>query len=204
MIKNVIFDIGGVIVHFKKETYFDYFNLGPREKRSLTKTIFSPTWEKLSTGKIGTIDFKRYALNAKPKYAATIRKVLDKNNLKYMIPVNKTTMSYIQLIRSRGLKTYVLSDIEPNTIWYVENEIPNFKESFDGISYSCRTGMLKRKGKVFDYILKRFHLNPEETLFIDDKEKNLVQAQLRKIKTYKFIDDGKDFEKIDAIINEEK
>ena len=59
---------------------------------------------------------------------------------------------------------------------------------FEDIIYSCRVGMVKKDGNVFDLAVERFNIEPKETIFIDDVQRNLDQAAKREINTFKFTD----------------
>ena len=67
-----------------------------------------------------------------------------------------------------------------------DDAVPNINELFDDIIYSCRVGMVKKDGNVFDTAIERFNVVPEETLFIDDVQANLDQASKRGIHTFQF------------------
>ena len=62
--------------------------------------------------------------------------------------------------------------------------------------------MVKKEGKVFDYLLKKFGLVAEETLFVDDTVRNLQEAEKYGIKTLRFLDPEKDILRIDKVIND--
>lgn len=188
MIKNIIFDNGGVIVKYSAKTYLDYFNFD-REKQEKLDTLFaSDEWTKFAKGEWTSEDFKAFALGQFPEYYDDVVKILDVDNLKFMIPPYKETLEFMDRLKKSGHKIYLLTDINEDTITYMKSEIDNFENLFDGIVYSCRVGMVKKDGEVFNYILNKFNLNPLETLFLDDSVKNLEEATKRNIQTYRFLD----------------
>lgn len=196
MIKNVVFDNGGVIVKYSAESYLDVFNF-PKQKQQKLDTLFtSNEWVSFAKGEMTSEQFKDYACQVFPEWKEDVEKILDVNNLKIMIPPYPQTLEFILLLKQQGYKVYLLSDINEDTITYLNSEIENFEKLFDGIVYSCRVKMVKKEGKVFDYLLNTFNLNANETLFLDDSLTNLDRAQERGIVTYRFLDPETDIEKI--------
>jgi putative hydrolase of the HAD superfamily len=188
MIKNIVFDNGGVIVKYSAETYLDYFKFTEDKQKDLDQLFASNEWTSFAKGDISSAEFKLYATNRFPEYYDDVLKILDVNNLKYMIPPYIETLEFIKKLKSNGYNIYLLTDINEDTIQYLKEEIEDFEVLFDGIVYSCRVGMVKKEGKVFSYLLDKFNLNPNETLFLDDSIKNLEEAEKFNIKTYRFLD----------------
>ena len=187
MIKNVIFDNGGVIVKYSYNTYLDYFCFVCEVQNKLNSIFLTNEWEELSKGNITTEEFLNKMVNLYPDYKKEISEILDYTNLKYLLPVYKETIEFIKLLRKNKIRTYLLTDIVEDTIKYLNETINNFECLFDGIVYSNKVHMLKKEGIVFDYIINKFKLNPEETLFIDDTLVNIEQAKKRNILTYRFL-----------------
>lgn len=201
MIKNIVFDNGGVIVKYSAETYLDYFKFTEDKQKDLDQLFVSNEWTSFAKGYISSDEFKFYATNRFPEYYDDVLKILDVNNLKYMIPPYTETLEFIKKLKSNGYNIYLLTDINEDTIQYLKEEIEDFEVLFDGIVCSCRVGMVKKEGKVFSYLLDTFNLNPEETLFLDDSIKNLEEAEKFNIKTYRFLDPKIDIPNIEHLIN---
>ena len=200
MIKNIIFDNGGVIIKYSSDTYLDYFNFPEEEKKTLMKIFSTDEYVELSKGNITHQEFNDFAVKMFPQYHDDVLKILDSDYYKYLIPVYSKTIEFIKDLRNRGYKTYLLTDILEDTIEYMKKEVDNFEQLFDGIVYSCRVGMTKRENTIFEHILNKFGLNPKETLFLDDKLSNLKRAESFGIKTYQFLNPNIDIPKIEELI----
>lgn len=200
MIKNIIFDNGGVIVKYSYETYLDYFKFDINVQNDLNTLFTTQAWGDLSKGLITHEDFFNICINKFPHYKEEITKILDKNNLIHLIPVYNETVEFIKELKSNNYKVFLLSDIVEDTIWYLNKYIDNFESLFDGLVYSCRVGMVKKEGKVFDYILDKYNLNPNETLFLDDSITNLNEASKKNILTYRFLNPSIDINRIKELI----
>lgn len=202
MIKNIVFDNGGVIVKYSFETYLDWFNFDKPLQQKFNELFRSSQWVELSKGEITSKEFEEYAVSVFPQYEKEVKAILDVENLKHLIPPYQQTLDYIDSLRERGYKVFLLSDIVEDTITYMKQAVDNWEDMFDGIVYSCRVGMVKKEGKVFDYLLKTFGLVAEETLFVDDTVRNLQEAEKYGIKTLRFLDPEKDISRIDKVIND--
>ena len=67
---------------------------------------------------------------------------------------------------------------------------------FDGQIISALEHMVKPDREIYDLILNRYHLKPEECLFIDDLEPNVKAAQAVGINTVHFTNRHKGYEEI--------
>ena len=189
MIKNVIFDIGGVIVKFKKETYLDPLGLDEATKNYLIDEIlFTDDWFQLSIGKMTDEQFLSNVQKNHTDYFELTKSVFEIDTLKKLLPVYSQTIELIKKIKEKGYHLFIISDIEESNIRYIESEIPNLHELFEDVIYSCRVGLVKKHGEVFDLAINRFNVVPEESIFIDDTQINLDQASKRGINTFRFTD----------------
>lgn len=183
----MIFDIGGVIVEYKRENYLKLFEYNEQEKQTLLKeVIFTPNWNLLLKGEISNDEFVTSATEKHPEFAKEINLFFDSEILKSMLPPIKETFEFVKKLKNAGLKLFVISDIDEITIKYILSAIDGFENLFDDIIYSCRVGMIKKDGDIFDLAIQRFKIVPEETLFIDDSVKNLDQAKLRNLNIFQF------------------
>lgn len=200
MIKNVVFDNGGVIVKYSFKTYLDYFKYPKKIQNKLNTLFLTDEWIEFAKGKITSAQFKEFALEKFKEYKKEVLEILDVKNLKFLIPPYTQTIEFIKLLKSDGYNVYLLTDINEDTIDYLNEEIENFESMFDGIVYSCRVGMVKKEGKVFKNLLDKYNLEPTETLFVDDSLNNLKEAKKYNILTYKFLEPEKDIKKLQKII----
>ena len=74
-----------------------------------------------------------------------------------------------------GYHLYILSNITEESYEYVKSSIP-LEEIFEGGVYSYQENVLKPDKRIYEMIMNRYHLNPEETLFFDDRQRNVDAA----------------------------
>ncbi len=191
MVKNIIFDIGNVILKFGRDFLLSHFYCG--EEYELLKEKLFCNWELLDEDLLSLDEYKSDVLNSLPQHLkGPANAVL--NNWEYYMRYSEGIIPLILDLKNQGYKLYVLSNM---TKHFIKNEykFPIFSY-FDGIVYSAPIKMVKPNPEIYEYLLKKFSLIPEECLFIDDIEKNLAAAARFNIKTFLFkdnVNDLKDF-----------
>ncbi|MFI3289776.1 MAG: HAD family phosphatase [Rikenellaceae bacterium] len=95
------------------------------------------------------------------------------------IPVEKLRM--IKSLRDRGFKIYALSNIseiliEP-VLRFMEADSLKVDDYFDHMFLSYQMGVMKPDPKIYEMLISQSGVDPAQTLFIDDAEKNIVAAR---------------------------
>lgn len=102
-----------------------------------------------------------------------------------MLDYDKDMIELCKTLKTQGFKLAILSnnikDIIPSFI-----EKANAKDLFDKIVVSCDVGIKKPQKEIYEHLLKELNSNPQECLFVDNKEKNLYPAQKLQIQTLLF------------------
>lgn len=113
MIKNIIFDIGGVLLEYNPKTYLDKLNIEEVKRKEINGAIFhTQEWKNCLNGIITNQELTEYLANQNPKYEKEIRQILDKENLKYMLPPKNDMIEYYKLLKQKGYKIYLCYIIE--------------------------------------------------------------------------------------------
>lgn len=167
-IKNIIFDLGNVLLTI-------WSSLSFIEKTNCIKNpeIFRKKFDnEINQAHIdNNLDF--FELIAK----YTDKNKLSKNEMIDIIAKNKNEYLIKQLPKLKEkYNIYILSDIMKDFIPYFLNK-HKINKYFDWIIESCNVWYRKPQKEIFEIILKKYNLNPKETIFFDDKEKNIVWAE---------------------------
>lgn len=183
MIKNIIFDIGNVLLKFNRDYLLSQFYKG-KDFEYLKEIIFRD-WEKMDDNTLSPKEHLDSVLEALPEKYHSVAKGLLTTWEDYMIYTDGI-IEYVKELKSQGYKLYILSNM---TTHFIEREHKfEILKYFDGIVYSAPIKIMKPSPEIYTHILNKFQLNPEETLFIDDTKKNLTAAARFKIKTFLFND----------------
>ena len=111
------------------------------------------------------------------------------------IPVERLRM--LDKLREKGYKLYVLSNTNPIMFnHWIDNAFRNDGKSandyFDGIVVSYQERMCKPDPDLFRTVVNRYHLEPGETLMLDDSEANVKSAKSIGLQARRVMPSGSD------------
>lgn len=181
-IKAVLFDFGGVL---GSDANSWRFNPDVCKKIGLSsdgiEEIYWSMWKDLKVGKKDLQDFFE-VLKAASKTELSIAEL----RLMYHdnIHINEEMINLVKKLRN-NYKTYIVSNesLEGLSTKIKKFELHNY---FDSIFNSARLGFAKPEKKLFEYVLKEINLKPEETIFTDDQEKNIIAAHELEMYSFRF------------------
>ena len=192
-IKNVILDIGGVVLKWDNESLVELLHKTDNEINKIDKLIYGDKrFKECILGNLSQYEYRKQLIKENPEYADDIEKVLSEDYQEKSLPVIKETLEEIYKLKNKGYKIYFLSNITDISYNYLKNKL-NLLDKVDGGVYSCKEHIKKPSKEIFDRIIKRYNLKKEETIFFDDSEKNVKVGNEYGIKSYKFknVDDIK-------------
>ena len=186
-IKNIIFDLGGVILNLNYQATTDAFKkLGVKNFQQLysqkQQTELFNNFEK------GLINSEKFILQLQKTTALKEKQIINAWNA-MLLDLPKKRLDFILSLKS-NYNTYLLSNTNEIHIEYFEsqlsknNQLALFKKCFSKIYYSSRIGDRKPNESCFDKVIKENNLIPKETLFIDDSIQHINSANKIGIKTY--------------------
>jgi len=187
-IKNIIFDFGGVILNIDYQASIKAFKeLGIKNFEYLfSQASQSNIFDKLETGKIKPQEFRDEIRNISGLNLTD--EAIDKAWNKMLLDIPIERIELLIKLKSK-YNIYLLSNT--NAIHYdiYNNEIykagyKSFDDIFNKAYFSHNVGMRKPHKDIYEYVLNKERLIPEETLFIDDSLQNLQPSIDLGINTY--------------------
>ena len=173
MIKNLIFDLGNVLVEFKPMEYL--IDLGIPEAEKLTKIIFKDDrWNEFDRG---TIQLEKYITDLKrenPQYSSYFDMIFNENWLYKLFKVKENTVSFLKEA-SKSYNIYILSNISELVLNYIKTF--DFFEYVTAGTYSYVIKSCKPEEKIYYTLIKDNNLIPQECLFLDDIPANIETAK---------------------------
>jgi putative hydrolase of the HAD superfamily len=79
-------------------------------------------------------------------------------------------------LRSAGIKTGLLSNMHRDMVQYARDNF-QWLADFDCVALSAELGMAKPEAAIYIHCVEALNVSPEETLFLDDKEVNVLGAK---------------------------
>lgn len=188
MIKNIIFDIGGVLLEYNPKIYLDKLNIEEEKRKNLNNIIFhNQKWRDCLNGHITNEELIKYLSNENPKYKHEIKEILGKDNLKYMLPPKRDMIEYYKELKQKGYKIYLCSNITEDTYNYIRDNFEIIQIS-DGGVFSCFEHISKPNVEIYNKLIEKYNLNIGESIFIDDTKRNIISADEIGFKTILFDD----------------
>ncbi len=166
MIKNIIFDLGNVIINYNQKKIINNFTEKEEEIKYIYNEIFnSPEWTLMDLGNI-TNDEAIEIINKRNgfKYEKLTQNFLREWYKKQ--PINRDIVELAKRLKERGYNLYVLSNMANLTYEYFKND--EFFSLCTGIVISAHEHIKKPDENVYKLLLERYKLIAEECLFIDD------------------------------------
>lgn len=106
---------------------------------------------------------------------STVRE-LNRIDVRVWSTVNSRMVAWQEQIRQRGLKRAILSNMGDSVHESIIVEHP-WINTFDVLIWSYELGIIKPNPAIYHAVLDKLQMQPEETIFIDDKEENTAAAR---------------------------
>lgn len=188
MIKNIVFDMGKVLVDYEGHKVGAVFMEDEAERKEVCTSVFdSQEWLLLDMGLISEEDaLKRMQSRLSTDHAKEMAKLCLKHWHEYnMYPV-KEMGELVRELKEQGYGIYLCSNASLRLLTYT-NIIPGI-EYFDGVLFSAEVKCMKPQKEMYGHLFQRFHLKPEECFFIDDLLMNVEGARECGMEGYCFAD----------------
>jgi putative hydrolase of the HAD superfamily len=181
-IANIIFDLGDVLIHIDVDRTVNglkELGIGIPENESDREEFFD-LLKRLETGKIEPSDF-RNQLRAKSTFNPTDQE-LDRAWSAMLLDFEPDTIRLLEELRDE-YNLYLLSNTNAIHVPYFNRRM-NEQLGFNGLDplfkkiyYSHEVKFRKPDPAIYTHVLNDSDLNPNESLFIDDREENIKAAR---------------------------
>lgn len=177
MIKNIIFDIGNVILNFNLSYILPKFTENEEEQKFIMENIInSPEWlgyALIDTGYLTKADAIEIVKDRTNHQKDELIDNFWNHYIEYSF-VDTKVLELIQKLKENNYKIYLLSNINQ----YVYNFIKpsGLFELVDGYVLSHQVHKIKPHEDIYKTLIEKYNLIPSESLFIDDNKANVDTA----------------------------
>ena len=193
-IKNIIFDMGGVLYNIDYNLTADAFKkLGFTNFEAMySQFTADEVFEKLETGQITPNEF--YTI-IQQKSDVEISTTQIKNAWNAMLLGFRTTAINHLVEIKNSYRIFLLSNTNAIHLESVYEDYDmlgqaiGYDDLFEQAWYSHKIGLRKPNEDIYEFILNEAGLKPEETLFIDDSFNNIETAKALGIQTHLLLPD---------------
>lgn len=174
-IKNVIFDVGRVLVDYDWEKYLESFGFDPEKRDRIAKATFlSSVWDERDRGLFEEDVYVKQFQELDPQDADDIAKVIEGSG--ETIRKRPYADTWVKYLKSKGYHVYILSNYSSCMLDRTKKEL-TFRKEMDGEVFSCYVKQLKPEPEIYQTLLNQYQLKAEECVFIDDRPENCQGAR---------------------------
>lgn len=178
MIKNVVFDMGNVILRWNPQYIAEKLSNNEKEKEIIINELFaSKQWALLDEGKIS---LEETVASFSSKHRELLKYALYHWH-DYFEPFIEI-IPLLKRLNNNNYQIYLLSNCNKQFDEYCQR-VEAFKY-FDGFYISAKHQLMKPDIKIYQDFLNEFHLKAEESIFIDDVKANIDGAKQAGIAGY--------------------
>ena len=175
MVKNIVFDLGNVLISFRPAEFFSKNDYPEYIKTKILSDIFgSKEWGMLDNGDINTSEgIDAISLNS----SLNREEIAHIFNLRIemMFPLDQNVRLLPEL-KKQGFRLYYLSNFPIDIFEEIKTGYYFFRY-FDGGVISSEVKFSKPDSRIYKTLLEKYSLVAEECLFIDDLEVNVRAAE---------------------------
>jgi putative hydrolase of the HAD superfamily len=188
-IKNIVFDLGGVIITLDRDEAVRRFIAAGADDAA---DLLNPYHQKgifleLEEGRLSREEF--YEAFRRKTGLQTSKEAIDAGWLGFMKEVPLAKLHLLEALRKQNYRLYLLSNTNPVIMEWALS--PNFSPEgkpldayFDKLYLSYQMKCVKPGALIFKKMITDSGLTPSETLFVDDGEANVAMAAQLGFKTY--------------------
>lgn len=178
--KNLVFDIGNVLVENRYVVALENFGLAAEAAEDVYEKVFRESkdlWKLYDLGSIGKEALAKEYASRYPEYASEIAWLIDRGE-DYSLYFPEL-YEVIDQIRSLGCGIYIISNYPKDFFENLEEKSPlgPFLREADGMAVSFRVNLTKPDPEIYRALYDSCSIRPGESIFFDDKKENVEAAR---------------------------
>lgn len=174
MIKNIIFDMGNVLIKFDKKCFLEAVNVSPEDNALLEREVYvSVEWAMMDRGTLTEKEAaERMCARLPERLHEKVHQLVDEWD-RPILPMSGMAELAGEL-KAKGYRLFLLSNASYRQHEYWP-EIPG-SEYFEDTLISADVKLVKPQPEIYLMALHKFNAKPEESVFIDDATNNVEGA----------------------------
>lgn len=181
-VKNLIFDVGNVLLEYRWYQMLLDFGLSEEEAQVARPLIFeNKTWEEFDMGNLPTQEIVDSYCEQLPQYEELLRWFFG--HLELMHIARPDVWERVHALKEKGYRIYLLSNYSKD-FFDVHTKDASFMNDIDGRLVSYEVHLMKPDKAIYECLLERYALKAEESVFFDDRPENTEAAEALGIRSY--------------------
>lgn len=186
MITTIIFDIGNVLADFTWEAHYRSFGYSEEIlERLANATVKSPMWNEYDRGVMSDEEIIQGFIENDPGIEKEIRE--SQRDKGPMVIRNDYAIPWIHALQEKGYRCLYLSNFSRKAHVDCAHAL-DFLPHMDGGILSYQDKVIKPMPEIYQLLIDRYELVPQECVFLDDTPRNLEGAEKFGIHTIHFKD----------------
>ncbi len=189
-VKNIVFDLGNVLIDWNPKYVFNdtYFDTIEKRDYFFTK-ICSQAWNEEQDAGRSIVTATQQLINQFPEWEQAIRDYYGRWTEMLGGPIEESVKILRKLYENGSYQIYALTNWNA-CLFEIALVRYNFLHWFNGRVVSGEESTRKPFPEFYQILFDRYNIVPEETLFIDDNERNIEAAKKLGLKTILFVNPG--------------
>ena len=201
MIKNVIFDIGNVLTHFEWENFLKSFHYSDEITKRIAKaSVKDYVWNQYDLGLMEENEILENFINNDKQLEKEIRNTY--RSLHGIVTRADYAIPWIKELKEKGYQVYYLSNFSRKALNDCSDAL-DFLPETDGGILSFMEHLIKPMPEIYQLLISRYQLKPDECVFLDDLCDNVNAADKLGINTILFKSFIQAKEDLQALLNKE-
>ncbi len=187
MIKNIVFDMGGVVIRFDRDLFIDRSGVSREDGELLMREVFrAREWVQMDRGTLTDEQACKIFYSRTPERLHGVVRELVLGWDKPVLPIPGVE-ELIKELKEKGYMVYLLSNASYRQHEYWP-KVPAAKY-FDGTFVSADVHLIKPQPEIYRMFWDSFGLKGEECVFIDDVPMNIEGAYFAGMDGFVFNED---------------
>ncbi len=175
MIKSIISDLGNVLIFFDNDIFFNkIIGYSPLSEDEIISEVLAHL-ELSRSFDMGKVTPEEFYLQAAQIFKANIDKTIFFSIYNDIFSLNMPVVGLLKSLQSR-YKLVLCSNTDVERFGFVKKNFPEVL-LFDKYVVSYEVGIMKPHPRIYEVAVKEAGTKPEESVFIDDREENIIAAE---------------------------
>ncbi len=177
MIKNIVFDIGGVLVDFMPEKLMRQAGMPENKLEAWMKaSVRSKWWPEMDRGFFKEEELLRFMQEDSPEFSKELAWFMEIGK-REVVESFDYSEGWLKGLKERGYHNYLLTNYPDSFFEIHSRESFTFMPYVDGQIVSAVVELIKPDPNIYRILLKTYGLKAEECVFIDDRRENVETAK---------------------------
>ena len=175
--KTVIFDMGMVLVDFRWKELLKEMGYEGTEAKKIGEAVFAnPLWDEFDRGVWEDEKIIAAMKGKAPEVSEAIDKIWQPDNFKNACAPFDYSEELLKKLHEAGCKIYILSNYGKR-LFSLDKEMFTFLNYVDGGIISAKVQQMKPDAAIYETLLSKYDIDPEDAVFFDDRRENCEAAR---------------------------